>query len=254
MEHLEMKAGELWFERPDRLKMYMWGYNYTKARAELAVSPELQRQYKTLNGTSSLSPLEDAREMKPFMDQWEDEKGEGMAKRMRTDPEEKAAASPEPEFKSTNAFQLFMRIEQAPNPDSRITLDDERDELGVPRSRLHWTFTELEKRSIRKIHEIIGTEAGLSGAARVRLLDYLRDEKDTGWPEFTGGGWHHMGTTRMGDDPKTSVVDADCKVHGIDNLFVTGSSCFTTAGAPNPTLTLVALSLRLADHLKAKSR
>ena len=68
--------------------------------------------------------------------------------------------------------------------------------------------------------------------------------------EFTGGGWHHMGTTRMGDDPKQSVVNADCKVHGIDNLYIAGSSCYVTAGAPNPTLTLVALSLRLSDHLK----
>jgi choline dehydrogenase-like flavoprotein len=86
----------------------------------------------------------------------------------------------------------------------------------------------------------------------VRLLDYLRDEQDQNWPSFTGGGWHHMGTTRMSDDPQTGVVDAQCKVHGIDNLYVAGSSCFATAGAPNPTLTLVALSLRLADHVKAQ--
>jgi len=59
-----------------------------------------------------------------------------------------------------------------------------------------------------------------------------------------------MGTTRMSDDPKQGVVDANCKVHGISNLFIAGSSCFTTAGAPNPTLTLVALTLRLSDHVK----
>jgi choline dehydrogenase-like flavoprotein len=248
MEHLEMKAGELWFSKPDALKMYMWGFNITKARAELAIAPELQHQHKILNGTSSLIPLEAAKSMKPFMEVWEDEKGEGMAKSMRSDPEKKADAKPE-NFKPYNAFQLFMRVEQAPNPNSRISLDTEKDELGVPRSKLHWELTELEKRSIRKIHEIIGTEAGRSGAARVHLFEYLHDEKDMNWPTFTGGGWHHMGTTRMGTDPKTSVVDANCKVHGIDNLYVAGSSCFTTAGAPNPTLTLVALSLRLAEHL-----
>jgi choline dehydrogenase-like flavoprotein len=85
------------------------------------------------------------------------------------------------------------------------------------------------------------------------LLDYLQDEKDTEWPSFTGGGWHHMGTTRMSTDPKKGVVDPQCKVHGIDNLYVAGSGCYVTAAAPNPTLTLVALTLRLADQLK-KSR
>lgn len=72
------------------------------------------------------------------------------------------------------------------------------------------------------------------------MLEYLHDENDTSWPSFTGGGWHHMGTTRMSDDPRKGVVDANWKVHGIDNLFI----------APNPTFTLTALTLRLSDHLK----
>jgi choline dehydrogenase-like flavoprotein len=115
---------------------------------------------------------------------------------------------------------------------------------------LHWELTPLEKRTIRSIYEIIGQQLGIADKGRVRLMEYLRDENDASWPEFTGGGWHHMGTTRMGNDPKTSVVDANCKVHGIANLFVAGSSCYVTAAAPNPTLTLVALTLRLSDHLK----
>jgi len=84
----------------------------------------------------------------------------------------------------------------------------------------------------------------------VRLMEWLRDEKDNSWPEFVGAGWHHMGTTRMSDDPKEGVVDADCKVHGIANLHVAGASCYVTAAAPNPTLTLVALSIRLSDKIK----
>jgi choline dehydrogenase-like flavoprotein len=85
-------------------------------------------------------------------------------------------------------------------------------------------------------------------------MEYLQDDNDNTWPSFTGGGWHHMGTTRMGHDPKTSVVDANCKVHGIANLYMAGASCYVTAAAPNPTLTLVALTIRLADHLKQKIR
>jgi choline dehydrogenase-like flavoprotein len=71
-----------------------------------------------------------------------------------------------------------------------------------------------------------------------------------GFPDSTNAGWHHMGTTRMSNNPKTGVVDANCKVHGIANLYVAGSACYPTSGAPNPTLTLVALALRLSDHLK----
>jgi choline dehydrogenase-like flavoprotein len=82
-------------------------------------------------------------------------------------------------------------------------------------------------------------------------MDWLQDVQDNSWPSFLGGGWHHMGTTRMQDDPTKGVVDANCRVHGMENLFVAGSSCFATSGAPNPTLTLIALTLRLSDHLKS---
>ena len=83
------------------------------------------------------------------------------------------------------------------------------------------------------------------------MMDYLDDENDMSWPTFTGGGWHHMGTTRMHEDPKQGVVDADCRVHGISNLFVAGSSCYATGGAVNPTLTLIALSLRVSDRVRS---
>ncbi len=149
-----------------------------------------------------------------------------------------------------NVFELFTRMEQAPNPDSRITLDSEMDELGVPRASLHWDLTELDKRSMRKIYEIFGEAVGKAGIGRVKMYDFLWQANDSEMLNTLGGGWHHMGTTKMHDDPKQGVVDANCKVHGLSNLFVAGSGCCTTAGAPNPTLNLVALSLRLSDHLK----
>ena len=73
---------------------------------------------------------------------------------------------------------------------------------------------------------------------------------DSTWPADTRGGWHHMGTTRMSDDPRQGVVDRNCRVHGIENLYVAGSSVFPTAGSGTPTLMLVSLALRLADHIK----
>jgi choline dehydrogenase-like flavoprotein len=253
MEHIEMKSAELFLGKPDDLYMYMWNFG-TKVRSELAISPDHQKKLAILNGTSSLSPLESAKKQKAFIDNWEDASGNGMAKEMR-ELDVPSAGDTKTEVdkalqKGYASFQLFTRIEQAPNPESRITLGSEKDELGLRRAHLHWQFTDLEKRSIRAIHSLIGKEAGRSGVARVRLLEYLHDPQDDSWPSFTGGGWHHMGTTRMHSDPKKGVVDAHCKVHGVDNLYIAGSSCFTTAGAPNPTLTLVALSLRLAEHIR----
>ncbi len=153
---------------------------------------------------------------------------------------------------TTRMFEFQTRIEQAPNPNSRITIGPEKDELGVPRANLHWQLTELDKRSIRRIYQIIGQQMGIAGLGRVKFNEFLRDENDNSWPEGTAGGWHHMGTTRMSDDPKKGVVTGNCQVHGINNLYVAGSGCYATSGAPNPTLTIVALSLRLSDYVKEK--
>ncbi len=251
MEHLEINSGELWLEKPNPLKLYGLNYGVTKARAELAISEEKQIEHKILNGTISLTPLAMAKNMKPMIDIWtDDDPRKSLGHLMESFQKVGKEAAKNPHADNGKSFQLMTRIEQAPNPSSRVTLDIEKDSLGVPRATLHWELTQLEKRSIRKINELLGQQVGREGVGRVKMFDYLQDEKDSSWPSFTGGGWHHMGTTRMSDNPKEGVVDANCKVHGISNLYMAGSSCFTTAGAPNPTLTLTALTLRLSDHLK----
>ena len=101
---------------------------------------------------------------------------------------------------------------------------------------------------------MIGQQVGVAGRGRVKLAEFLHDDKDDTMPSFTSGGWHHMGTTRMSDNPQTGVVDANCKVHGINNLYIAGSSCYPTGGSVNPTLTVVALALRLSDHIKKQIR
>jgi len=247
MEHLEIKSAELWMPDPDPLKLYAIEYGKTKWRAELAISARMQEKYRILNGTASFTPLEAAKHQPAFIDIWKSSDPKERDKAFGKFDVSKGKAQSK---KGYSSYQLFTRVEQGPNPNSRVTLDTETDALGVRRAMLHWELTSLEKRSIRSIYEIIGQQLGIVAKGRIRLLEYLRDENDNSWPEFTGGGWHHMGTTRMGDDPKVSVVDANCKVHGIANLFMAGSSCYVTAAAPNPTLTLVALTLRLSDHLK----
>jgi choline dehydrogenase-like flavoprotein len=130
-----------------------------------------------------------------------------------------------------------------------VTLSAEKDALGVPRAKLDWRVTELDKRSMRTFYHLLGREMGRADTGRVQIRDWLLSD-DVTWPSFISGGWHHMGTTRMHTDPKQGVVDPNCKIHGLANLYIGGAAVYPTAGAVNPTLTLVALSLRLADHLK----
>lgn len=144
---------------------------------------------------------------------------------------------------------FWTQAEQAPNPDSRITLGNDRDEFGLPRPRLDWRFAGLDRRSIRRTQDIV--DRALRLAQLGRLENKLGDERP---PALVRGLFHHLGTTRMHTDPGQGVVDADCRVHGIANLFVTGGSVFPTGGWANPTLTVVALAMRLADHIKSRLR
>lgn len=142
-------------------------------------------------------------------------------------------------------LQLRSMAEQAPNPASRVTLDQERDRFGVPRAVLDWRLTELDHRSIRRSQDVI--DVGLQKQGLGRLERKLGEERP---PADLRGQWHHMGTTRMHTDPRQGVVDPDGLVHGMRNLYVAGSSLFPTSGYANPTLTVVALALRLAEHLR----
>jgi choline dehydrogenase-like flavoprotein len=154
------------------------------------------------------------------------------------------------QYRPPRGITLFSMLEQAPNPDSRITLDRERDALGMRRVKLDWQLSPMEKRTLRRTLMLVGEEVGRLGLGRLRLFDWLQEGDDADWPSgILYGGCHHMGTTRMATDPSRGVVDAHCRVHGISNLYIAGSSVFPTVGFMNPTLTIVALALRLADHL-----
>jgi choline dehydrogenase-like flavoprotein len=108
-------------------------------------------------------------------------------------------------------------------------------------------LTDLDRRSLEVMIENLGIEFGRMGAGRVKIDEKLIDQTQPWQPR---GGFHHMGTTRMSLHPRDGVVDAHCRVHSTDNLYVAGSSVFPTSGHVNPTLTLVALAVRLADHLR----
>ncbi len=152
-------------------------------------------------------------------------------------------------YGDTPGITINTEYEQVPNPDSRVLLGPERDALGLNRVNLDWRLTSLDKYSLRRSMEIIGEELGRAGVGRLRIDDWvLSDDLST----FPGtGAWHHAGGTRMSADPKTGVVDKDCRMHGVANLYIAGGSVFPTGGIANPTLTIVALAIRLADHVKA---
>jgi choline dehydrogenase-like flavoprotein len=146
---------------------------------------------------------------------------------------------------------LHARMEQAPNPSSRVSLGETRDALGMRRVVLDWRVGEQDVASLRRTLTIFAEELGATGQGRARIAAWIADEGSRLGDTEIHGGQHHMGTTRLGDDPAQSVVDPQARVHGIANLFVAGSSLFPTVGWANPTLTILALALRLSAHLRA---
>jgi choline dehydrogenase-like flavoprotein len=122
------------------------------------------------------------------------------------------------------------------------------DALGVRRVDLQWTLGPLDFKTVTRVPHLLAVVVGQAGIGRVKIA-YATDE--AGRPVI-GGVWHHMGTTRMHEDPSYGVVDVNCRVHSVANLYIAGSSVFPTSGHSAPTLTIVALALRLADHLKSR--
>lgn len=146
-----------------------------------------------------------------------------------------------------SSFELIYQIEQAPDPDNRITLDDEVDALGLPKAKIHWRLNPIDIATVRRVQAILKEDFAKAGLGELHLAG---DERSLQFDKLAMH--HHMGATRMHIDPKQGVVNENGQVHGIHNLFITGCSVFPTAGYANPTLTMIALSLRLADHLKQK--
>ncbi len=147
-------------------------------------------------------------------------------------------------------YQLIARTEVVPNPDNRITLSHDRDALNSNRAQLDWNVSTLDRTTVATTMILLAEELGRLNVARVRVNDLLLQD-DTRWSEGLSWFGHHMGGTRMHANPRRGVVDAECRVHGVSNLFVASSSVFPTSGFANPTLTIIALALRLADHLKS---
>ena len=144
---------------------------------------------------------------------------------------------------------LYTQSEQAPNRDSRMTLDEGKtDRLGLPRIKLDWRLSRVDKESVKRSQQIIGERLEKAGVGRLEPVPaFLDDSPD--WGTSLRGGHHHRGTARASADPAKGVVDADGQVHTVRGLYISDSSVFPSGGYANPMLTIVAWSIRLADTL-----
>ena len=138
--------------------------------------------------------------------------------------------------------------ENRPDPESRITLSDKSDALGVPMARVNWRDDKEARRSLTRIGHLLAGELLRTGLPTPVLENWVVEQRPEESVIIDMG--HTAGTTRMSDNPKLGVVDANCKVHNVAGLYVAGGSVFPTSGHANSTLMIVALAIRLADRIK----
>jgi choline dehydrogenase-like flavoprotein len=142
--------------------------------------------------------------------------------------------------------------EQRPNPDSRVTLSEKRDRLGVPLAKADWRINDDERRTIVRLARLTSNAFVKAGLPAPQLERWIAEDRPNDAVIIDMA--HMLGTTRMSDSPKSGVVDKDCQVHGVQGLFVAGSSTFPTSGHANPTLMILSIAIRLADTIKLRLR
>jgi choline dehydrogenase-like flavoprotein len=238
----------------------------------LTASPELQAERRILNSGISIAARPPVGGRRPLMKQaylhakhrvspteagrslWKSHRSFGRMVKERVGPIG-------PWWRCLNGrseLALVVRAEQSPNPDSRVTLDTETDATGMPRIRLDWRLQEQDVESARALVDALARQAAAQGLGKVEPAGWLQD-RPARWAfddlvsDHPIGGYHHIGTTRMHEHPRRGVADGYGRVHGLDNLYVAGSSLFPTAGWANPTLTILALTLRTAEHILSKT-
>lgn len=218
--------------------------NGVPVMGKLALTPQTQRREKLLNQNIQLMPQVASRALLyPNLppNGWQ-RSAVNLYRKGRRVLENKMMARP-----GIPVYVFANMSEQVPNPDSRVLLGEEKDVFGQNRAYLDWQVTELDIWSIRRTQEIIAQVFEQAGLGRTIIK--LKDNKP---PRSLHGGYHHMGTTRMHTNLQEGVVDVNGRVHSVANLYIAGPSIFPTGGYANPVLTLVALTVRLADHLKKR--
>ncbi len=252
MEHPHWLCGKILLANPETDVAYYDGIPIRRQagiRAVGSIIPtnQVQKSERLLNTNFELEPHYDKTE--------EEEEDNGIGNKLGDFIDHLGGVIRRKNYTARNMFRTYFEeqkkvtyldvtamTEQAPNSESRVRLSKRLDALGQRRIELNWRLGSQEENDIERTSVLLANEIGRSGVGRMKVAI----EPQPGWY----GGNHHMGTTRMSNSEKHGVVDSNCKVFGIDNLYIAGSSVFPTGGAINPTFTIVALSLRLAEHLK----
>jgi choline dehydrogenase-like flavoprotein len=252
MEHLHLWSGILIPSDPDMIRstaLYnsIHRVNDVPVIGKLALNGHLLRQEKLLNGCIQLIPRIVLKgDIAALLDAGGMTKTPAVFRTLESAIPQKIRRSFNRILKNRiTIYRIANMTEQMPNPDSRVMLGNEKDELGQKRAQLQWRITDGDIFSMLRMQGIVDKELRSSGLGS--LIIQLKPEKP---PDGLHGGYHHMGTTRMHTDPTKGVVDENCGVHDMTNLFIAGPSVFPTGGYANPVLTIVALTLRLADHIK----
>ena len=256
MQHIEGIVARILSNDPEAIARNFKKYSQrgVDTRAEIALSERAQSKHRILN--SGFTVNAHAERGSGYMElrkiwvelrkgQWPDD----ISDRLWTVLNDIKSVGDAIYKKDKFMVNLYIRAEPMPNAASRITLGNERDAFGQLKINVDWQLTQFDKHSIIQSIHRIAEEFGRLDMGRVELADWVMQANNK-WPQPLWGGCHHMGTTRMSADEKTGVVDGNCRLHSVNNLYVAGSSVFPTAGYVPPTLTIVALALRLADHLK----
>lgn len=234
-----------------------------KYSVRCTATPQWQREHRTLNasmGTTFVqndSGLQDMKDVYAGIRQ-KSFRGETLRKLLRVARRPSPAIQPAWHFlvhgrSFAPGAQILIGVtsEQEPNPDSRILLSDRSDALGIRRTNVRWQLTEMTRHTIQKFAGLLREQFQQAGIGEIQLEPWVRDDSPE-WPEHISDQFHHIGTARMHDSARQGVVDRNCQVYGVSNLYVGSSAVFPTSGHSNPTLTIIALCMRLADRLKAE--
>lgn len=222
------------------------------ARLGLGLSTAAQETHAGLNHCVQMTPQPKAhRAPGPEAVDAEDKaadglNGDGRARRNWLGWVGHALGTSSPRANASRSFALRAFLDQCPNPDCRVSPVPETDRYGDRKVQISWSLSDADRRTAREFLRFLEREFARHGIGRVVLDPAIHTDE---WP-LVGIHSHFMGSTRMSESPKSGVVDRNCRVFGCENLYIAGPSTFPTSGYANPFLTITALSLRLADHLK----
>ncbi len=151
--------------------------------------------------------------------------------------------------------RLFLQVdaEQEPNEASRVYLSRELDELGMPIIAIDWRISDRDYATAQRFVEVFSLEWKRLSLGTIQWCDEL-DHGIDAWRAVIKDTFHQAGTTRMAQSASLGVVDKNLRIFGIQNAFVASCAVFPTGGSANPTLTMQALTIRLADFLKSDQR